>query len=259
MSQPCPVFLINLPKSTARLADAERQFAAAGLAFERIEAVDGRTLAPEELERLAPDNRTDFYHRLTPGEIGCYLSHLRAIRAIVERGLPAAAVFEDDFQLRPGFADCLRELVSMGDRLPDVVKLYGARRRGEVRHELACGARLVRSASPPICCTSALWTLAGARRFLQGGDRMRRPVDVQLKHWWEQDLEILWTCPPVVVDSPVHMPVSTIGSRRVSGLAARARQWSYRWTYAAERELRYAGRHGLAGWLRSMSRASPSG
>lgn len=254
MTSPCPIFLINLPGSTARLEDAARQFAGAGLDFERIDAVDGRRLPKDELEALAPDNRGAFYHRLTPGEIGCYLSHLRAIRMIADRGLQAAVVFEDDFLLQPGFTPCLRELLALGDRLPDLVKLYGARGRGEPRRTLPCGVRLVRSTSPPICSTSTLWTLRGARKFLQGGDRMLRPVDVQLKHWWEQDLDILWASPPVVVDSPVHTPASTIGSRRITGIRGHAKQLSYRWSYAIEREARYAARHGLGAWARSFTR-----
>jgi|LauGreDrversion4_2_1035121.scaffolds.fasta_scaffold01724_10 glycosyl transferase family 25 len=259
MSSPCPIFLINLPGSHARLQDAERQFRGAWLEFERIEAVDGRKLPPDELARLAPDNRGAFYHRLTPGEIGCYLSHLRAVRTIVDRALPAAVVFEDDFLLQPGFTACVRELLALGDRLPDLVKLYGARRRGEPRHTLPCGVRLMRSSSPPICSTCTLWTLKGARKFLDGGDRMVRPVDVQLKHWWEQDLDILWASPPLVVDSPVHTPASTIGSRRVTGIRGHAQQASYRWGYALQREARYLAGHGLAAWARSFTRVPRDG
>ena len=83
---------------------------------------------------------------------------------------------------------------------------------------------------------------------------MLRPVDVQLKHWWEQRLDIAWASPPVVSDSPVHTPASTIGSRRVFGIRGHARQLGYRWSYAIEREVRYAVRHGLAGWARSFTR-----
>lgn len=252
-AQPCPIFLINLPGSTARLEDAARQLGSAGLSFERIEAVDGRKLPAEELARLAPDNRGAFYHSLTPGEIGCYLSHLKALRTIVERGVPAAVVFEDDFVLKPEFGACLRDLLALGERLPDMVKLYGARRRGEPMDPLPCGVRLMRSTSPPICSTCTLWTLRGARKFLEGGDVMLRPVDVQLKHWWEQGLDIAWASPPVVEDSPVHTPASTIGSRRVFGLRGHARQLGYRWSYAIERELRYVARHGIARWARSFT------
>ena len=249
---PCPILLINLPGSTGRLADAQRQFADAGLHFERIDAVDGRRMAPAEIAAHCPDNSDSFYSPLTPGEVGCYLSHLAALRAIVARGLPAAVVFEDDFRLLPGFVPCLRELLALGDGLPDLVKMYGARSRGEVVRRLGCGAALVRSSSPPICSTCTLWTQRGARRMLAASASLRRPVDVQLKHWWEEDLDIHWLAPPTVTDSPEHTPASTIGSRKVVSALGRVRKMRYRWGYAVERECRYAMRHGLAGWARSL-------
>lgn len=249
---PCPILLINLPGSTARLADAQRQFAAAGLGFERIDAVDGRRMAQEEVDALCPDNSDSFYSPLTRGEVGCYLSHLEALRTMVRRGMPAAVVFEDDFRLLPGFVPCLRELLALGDGLPDLVKMYGARRRGQVMRRLGCGAALVRSSSPPICSTCTLWTQRGARKMLAASSSLRRPVDVQLKHWWEEDLDILWLAPPAVEESPEHTPASTIGSRKVVSALGRFRKMRYRWGYAVERECRYAMRHGLAGWARSL-------
>lgn len=252
IAETCPILLINLSASTGRLDDARRQFADAGLRFERIEAVDGRRMGEAEIAALCPDNSDSFYSALTPGEVGCYLSHLAALRTMVSRGLPTAVVFEDDFRLLPGFVPCLRELLALGDGLPDLVKLYGARRRGEVVRRLGCGAALVRSSSPPICSTSTLWTLRGARKMLAASASLRRPVDVQLKHWWEEDLDILWISPPSVEESPEHTPASTIGSRRVASALGRMRKMRYRWGYAVERECRYAARHGLAGWARSL-------
>ena len=249
----CPIFLINLPSSRDRLADAERQFAAAGLSFERIDAVDGRKIPAQELAAMCPDNSRDFYSPLTPGEVGCYLSHLKALRTMLDRGLERCVVFEDDFVLEPAFAQCLSELLALGDGLPDMVKMYGARKRGQAVGRLGCGASLVRSSSPPICSTCTLWTNRGARKLLSASASMRRPVDVQLKHWWEEDLDILWVAPPPVKDSPVHMAASTIGSRKVHSAAGRVRKLRYRWGYAIEREFRYAGRHGFAGWLRSFT------
>ena len=256
---PCPIFVINLPGSTARLEDAARQFASAGLAFERIEAVDGRKLPAEELARLAPDNRGAFYHSLTPGEIGCYLSHLKALRTIVERGVPAAVVFEDDFVLRPGFGACLRELLAMGDSLPDVVKLHGTRRRGHAIRTLRCGAELVRSSDPPICAVATLWTRDAAIRMIASSECLRRPFDVALKHWWDLGLDVQWVSAPVVSDSPRHTEQSTIGNRKVRLLGQRLRQIRYRWIYAVEREYRYAQRFGVMAWLRSFNRISEHG
>ena len=41
---PCPILVINLRSSTARWAKASAELTAAGLAFERLEAADGRIL-----------------------------------------------------------------------------------------------------------------------------------------------------------------------------------------------------------------------
>lgn len=249
----CPIFLINLQSSRDRLANAERQLSAAGLAFERIDAVDGRRMPSEELSALCPDNSRHFYSPLTPGEVGCYLSHLKALRLMLDRGMERCVVFEDDFMLEPGFARCLSELLALGEGLPDMVKMYGARKRGQVVGRLPCGAVLVRSSSPPICSTCTLWTSRGARKLLAASAPMHRPIDVQLKHWWEEELDILWVAPPPVTDSPVLMAASTIGSRKVTSAAGRVRKMRYRWGYALEREFRCISRHGLGGWLRSFT------
>jgi glycosyl transferase family 25 len=248
----CPILLINLASSVARLEEASRSLAAEGLAFERIEAVDGRLLDATQRAALAPDNRGWFYQPLTPGEIGCFMSHLVALRAIVARGWQVAAVFEDDFSVRPGLAACLRELASEPAALPDVVKVFGARGRGERIRGLRCGGAIVRSTSPPSCTTAAVWTRRGAERFLGTFGAIRRPIDVQLKHWWEHGLDVAWVDPPPVGESSRHTPASTIGGRRTPGAMARLGRLRYRTAYAMAREARYAGVHGVGAWLRSL-------
>lgn len=251
---PCPIFVINLDRSTARLENATRQLHGAGLEFERIAAIDGRALPEAERSRMCPDNSRHFFAPLTPGEVGCWLSHARALRTMIDRGLPHCVVFEDDFELRPGFARCLGELLSLGDRMPDAVKLFGARSHGEVLAALPSGELVVRSNSPPICSTCTLWTERGARKLLAASTHLRRPIDVDVKHWWELGLDVAWVSPPVVVNSLVHMRASTIGERRVTDAGGRLAQLRYRWGYAAERHWHCIRVGGLARWLRSLRR-----
>lgn len=249
---PCPIFVINLDASVDRMDAAAAQLARAGLGFERIPAVDGRALDAAEAARLCPLGAGGFYSPLTRGEIGCYLSHLRAMRTMEERGIRRCLVLEDDFDLAPGFAACLHELCALGDRLPDAVKLHGSRRRGQVVATLPSGRALVRSSSPPICTVCTLWTMEGARKLVAASALLRRPIDVQLKHWWEMDLDLLWVAPPPVSDSAELTAASTIGSRKVKGAGARLRQLDYRLRYAAGREANFARRHGVTAWLRSL-------
>lgn len=72
-SHPTPkALLINLPKHEERFRTVKEQLDAAGVPFERAEAVDGRALSAEERKtRVTALARA----LLTPGMIGCFLSH----------------------------------------------------------------------------------------------------------------------------------------------------------------------------------------
>ena len=59
-------------------------------------------LSPAELEVLCGPERP-----FSPGEVGCYLSHMKVYRLIVERGVPVAAVLEDDAHLNPMVTELL--------------------------------------------------------------------------------------------------------------------------------------------------------
>jgi glycosyl transferase family 25 len=250
MSNPCPVLLINLVGSKDRLATAQAEMSRAGVEFERIEAVDGRLRPAEEIARLAPWDRAAFFKALSPGEVGCYLSHLAAAERIVKEGWPRALVMEDDFRLTPAFAPTLRALMALPE-VPHLVKLEGSLSGGEVVAELASGNRLVRHRRPPVRTVALFWSLEGARRFLAVAHPLRRPVDVQLKHWWEGDLEILAVSPAPVTQDEKHATASTIGARRPQGFAGRLRQWRYRLGYAFESQWHLLRRRGFGGWLRA--------
>src|SRR5690606_15402798 len=88
------VYLINLDRATERLAHMQQAFNAAGIAFTRISAVDGRTLSEEDLKRF--QTAEGYWGWLTPGEIGCFLSHRLCWQTILDGNDNYAAIFEDD-------------------------------------------------------------------------------------------------------------------------------------------------------------------
>ena len=94
-------FLINLDTATDRRAFMEKALASTSFLVTRISAVDGRTL-PQPLEGYDEA----LYHRrhgrtTKPGEIGCYLSHVKAWRAFLESGDDHGLIVEDDLVLGP--------------------------------------------------------------------------------------------------------------------------------------------------------------
>ena len=91
-------YVINLPNARDRWESIEARLRRSGLAYTRIEGVNGREL------RLPIAEFDEFRHRLMtgrrpiPAEIGCYLSHIKAIDAFLasDAACTHALVFEDD-------------------------------------------------------------------------------------------------------------------------------------------------------------------
>lgn len=133
-------FLINLDSSEDRLRQVEARLLATGfvrvsdspvrwrreaLVIERIPAVDGRKLSESELLKWRQRERPFWNwttHELTPGEIGCFLSHREFWQKVVDERLSHAFVLEDDILLAD---DCFK-ILSSADWIPpeaDFVKL----------------------------------------------------------------------------------------------------------------------------------------
>lgn len=105
--------VITLPRNADRLAGFLASYQASDLAgteVRSLRAVDGQEvrcsdfLSPEALQRLEAMRRTGVrqaHPDLTPGGVGCYLSHMRAWQLIAESDAPYGFVFEDDAEIAP--------------------------------------------------------------------------------------------------------------------------------------------------------------
>lgn len=101
------IFVISLSAAADRRAFISEQLGRAGLHFEFVDAVWGK----DHYEDRA------FYDRekalrielrnLTPGEVGCALSHQKVYDLIEARGIPYALVMEDDAWVSPDLPEVL--------------------------------------------------------------------------------------------------------------------------------------------------------
>ena len=105
-------FYINRDQDEHRRQYIEEELARAGIAGQRVRGVDGTSL-PNDLAGFffADGSRVT---RLSAGEVGCYGSHLRAARAIIEQGVAFALVLEDDAVLPQTLARDVADLVDVG-------------------------------------------------------------------------------------------------------------------------------------------------
>lgn len=102
-----PSYFINLDEAVGRRQHMESEANRIGFELSRIPGVKGSALPREELERWSPSE--EGRRGLTPGEIGCFLSHRRAWQAVVDGGHAFGAIFEDDVHLSEGAKDLLRD------------------------------------------------------------------------------------------------------------------------------------------------------
>lgn len=209
----CHAYVLNLARAPQRLAAMQARLSALGVAFTRIEGVDGATLAADALAALTRRNR--YYKPLRPGEVGCYLGHVQALRSFLASPAHFCLLLEDDACFEDGFLPALAAALERrrveADPLCrwDVLKLCNRRRRWMPLAPLAAGHCLVEyGPSVPSTTTAAVWTREGATRFLAAFSGVSRPVDCDLQHPWESGLRILSVHPPVVSAEPVP---STIG------------------------------------------------
>lgn len=141
-----PVYVINLDRSPERWAVWERRWPDA----QRIAAVDGkaldlRTLSPSLIANQTRRNllqqrpRCEVDELDTLGSLGCSLSHVRGIDAIVASGAPFGIVLEDDAEfpedMDAGDGRCARDFTSIEAFLRAC--LCNAIRRGDVPTDLS--------------------------------------------------------------------------------------------------------------------------
>ena len=101
-------YFINLDRAPSRREHMLELFATLDLTAERIPAVDGRLLTEEfcrSLNPIKPNNRL-----LTPGEIGCLLSHRGVWQKIASAEAPFGLVFEDDVVFSKDVGKFLKDL-----------------------------------------------------------------------------------------------------------------------------------------------------
>ncbi|WP_417440088.1 glycosyltransferase family 25 protein [Idiomarina abyssalis] len=206
---PLPIFLINLDRSPHRLQDANKSIAELGLKFERISAVDGRTLSNSEISAVySHELNSRYYHYdLTLGEIACYMSHRKAWQTLLESEHAAAIILEDDIVLDPQFAQLQKPIADLADS-PfsdwDVIKLTQPFKHKESRLLKTIGEfQLVDYDKPPMGGCGYLISRQGAKKLLSR-ELFFRPVDVDLQWQWETGAHVLGLLPYTVDNSHTH-------------------------------------------------------
>jgi GR25 family glycosyltransferase involved in LPS biosynthesis len=92
-----PVFYINLDRQPDKRRYMESQFAAYNISpTYRVPGIDGKHVQPHEFE-----SSYKFTEYLEPHQIGCVMSHVRAIEMFYNTGADIGLIIEDDLNFAP--------------------------------------------------------------------------------------------------------------------------------------------------------------
>jgi glycosyl transferase family 25 len=214
-----PSYIINLEENVTRLRNSSSQMDMLGIEWKRVDGVNGWTMTEEEVAAVyaRDENSRRAKNPLVRPEIGCYLSHIRAWQMIAEdRAHPGGFIFEDDFAAAPELRRVL-ELLSRPDPDWDVVKLFSFDRtpRMVTDAELGDGMRIGTPYRVPTCLIGYGITREAAAQLSETAIPFFRPVDEDMKFFWEKDLRIaLVTPPPVTIGSQDAETGTISGTRR---------------------------------------------
>lgn len=191
------VYCINLDRRPERWDFMQAQFRQLGLHCQRFPAVDGSKVDIETLSDLGivtdlakqryllPDSYKLFGFDLTPGAVGCALSHLFIWKDIVTRGAEGGRqkpflVVEDDCAFNPDFGPMLLQ-----ERLKHVpgdweLLFLGGQDLQGCQHLLECSQGVRRHYAGFKETTAYLVTAEGARACLEVSMPLRWQIDTHL-------------------------------------------------------------------------------
>ncbi len=196
-----PIVFINLDRDAERRTRLLAELQQIDMPSERFPAVWWADVPPEQAGRWYSDelNARQYYKPLRNGEKGCYASHIGAWQQLLASDAPALVVLEDDVRLTPQFAEVVTAIAALNEPW-DMVKLLG-RDREKVRSQrlLVPGTALVDYARVPSMTAGYVVSRAGAAKLLARRQPFGRPIDVDLRFWWECDqLRILGVSPSAI-------------------------------------------------------------
>mgnify|MGYP003890740313 CR=1 FL=1 len=204
------IYVINLDRDTERMASIHANLVRIGLSYERLPAVMGKDVPDWEklvdLSAYAWRNRLDMPRA---GEVGCTLSHLKAMETFLKTDALWCVILEDDVEVLPACADVLRSLAEKDDW--DLVKLFNFHSGMPVKKRaLASGHYLVVHLTRTTSSAAYVVNRRAAETLLKSMRPITEQVDHALDRPWETGLRTRGIRPMPVVLAPVAHTTSTI-------------------------------------------------
>lgn len=193
-------YIINLDRSTDRLAFIAPQVQAVGYPVHRLSAVDGLTLTTEKLtDVLAPHFYHYTGHYADLGTIGCSMSHIQAWQLLVASDADYALIFEDDVAFTPGMLRRVIDELLATNKTWDLVNFQAAHRGFPLRFmTLSDGHNVVHYLTKITNAGCYLLHRSAAIKLLRYAYPLQMPVDHYFMQGWKLGITVAGVEPRLV-------------------------------------------------------------
>jgi glycosyl transferase family 25 len=183
------LYIISLSPQSPRASALANRLQAQNTSFEFVDAVDGRKFDLDTYQPYDKRHARLYMGRdLVGGEIGCYLSHLKAADAFLSSDADLAIVLEDDAAPSAGLLSAASEIAAHLSRIdPEWLIVNIGKSSDKLNSDITAilnGANLLQAAHYfPVTTHGLLWSRRGAEAFIREHDKIWAPVDNYFRHW----------------------------------------------------------------------------
>lgn len=155
-----------------------------GLSFEFFNAVDGKNISKNELEKVNFKSALELCgHDLSLGEVGCAMSHINLYEKIISEKIERCIILEDDIYIHSKFREIIEKIILIDNS--EITFLYhGKAKSWFIKRNLPDGYRLAKYISPSkkskrgiISTAGYILSLSGAKKLLSVSYPIRMPAD----------------------------------------------------------------------------------
>ncbi len=178
-------YVINLKHAVNRWEHVRSNLEERGIPYRRVEGVYGKDL-PKPIEGYDEHRYHVLNGKVTnPGEVGCYFSHIKALREFLETDQPYALILEDDVTLPENIQALLSAAITYADDW-DLLRLTSSREGiyfpfGELpdHHRIVYNTRVLKN-------TGAYFiNRVAAQKCVEQMLPMKQPYDEALDRDWD--------------------------------------------------------------------------
>ena len=208
-----------MSSSSDRFNYISQQLEHQNLSFKRIPGVDikeRQDLKNKYYSKVR--NKLDYHTPLTDGEIGCYIAHRNAWKAILDDDIDFGLVLEDDAYLSENLKFILDNLHNTKSDW-DILKLadLSTSPRKGTNIEKFQKFDIQSYYKPPTLCIAEVITRKGAKILLNLSNTFGRPVDVDKQWFCFKGLKIKGIKPyPVNCNNQFKSEIDSIQNRKYS-------------------------------------------